>query len=111
MKILHLIIRRITVALGLVVAGDVSPPASAAVMRVQNTEDVAVIIGRKLLDEFEDGMRRTRVIPSIVLHVQGGVVKRGAGPGAAISPGERYYVQYLRAGQFSEVIPVQATGA
>ena len=68
---------------------------------------MVLIIGRKLLDEFVDGAYRTRVIPTVIIRVADGVVEQGSDPREILSSGERYYAQYSRAGQLSDVIPMQ----
>ena len=64
-----------------------------------------LIVGQKLMDEFIDGRRRTRVIPTTSIKLRGGAVDRTLAK--ILSPGETYYLQYVCAGRFSDVAPVR----
>lgn len=112
-KLPHAFLRTILLVLGLGFGGEVSasPPVTEPNPAAHSGQsDTILIAGRKLLDEFSRGVRRTRVIPTVTIRVSDGSPPNEFDPGDAFTYGEEYYLQYVRAGVYGDVISSRVDG-
>lgn len=104
MKFTRVILGCLLMVLGMATGAEVSAVPLAALENTRRNPDTVLVVGRKLLDEFSNG---SRVIPSITIELPYGPRDRLFDPRAIAGAGEGYYMQYVCAGKFGDVISMQ----